>query len=337
MASLEPKKEYSSKVRKVEPTDLAHANLLNEINQIFINNDVYAKEHIEKSDIHIANNSVHVTPEEKENWHNKAEKSLATQSENGLQSASDKQKLDNIEECAQVNQNAISFINVNDTIIQSNEKESQIILAAGSNITISADNATKKITISADKNGGDAATISGLTVLRIVQQGGKHLAGQGTGSGYSFLGDGAEDTGLFSDGDGDLYLMKNGRKINLPWDGTIPNTAGTIANATNAANADTVGNKNVAELQNYNNLSNKPSTFPPSYHTHDERYYTGIEINNKLAEKANVNNPSFTGIAKAAENTSYTVPQLRNVFFGTEELNPGVSYLANGAIYIQYE
>lgn len=41
------------------------------------------------------------------------------------------------------------------------------------------------------------------------------------------------------------------------------------------------------DVQTWNNLSGKPSTFPPSTHNHDDRYYTETEINTKLAGKAN--------------------------------------------------
>lgn len=50
---------------------------------------------------------------------------------------------------------------------------------------------------------------------------------------------------------------------------------GKISNATNA---DTVP---------WSGVSGKPSTFTPSSHTHDDRYYTESEINSKLSGKAN--------------------------------------------------
>lgn len=42
------------------------------------------------------------------------------------------------------------------------------------------------------------------------------------------------------------------------------------------------GLQKVATSGSYNDLLNKPSTFPPSNHTHDDRYYTESEIDNKL-------------------------------------------------------
>lgn len=41
------------------------------------------------------------------------------------------------------------------------------------------------------------------------------------------------------------------------------------------------------DVQTWDNLSGKPSTFPPSTHNHDDLYYTETEINTKLAGKAN--------------------------------------------------
>lgn len=41
------------------------------------------------------------------------------------------------------------------------------------------------------------------------------------------------------------------------------------------------------DVQTWANLTGKPTTFPPSSHTHDDRYYTETEINTKLTAKAN--------------------------------------------------
>lgn len=50
---------------------------------------------------------------------------------------------------------------------------------------------------------------------------------------------------------------------------------GKISNATNA------------DKVPWNGVSGKPSTYTPSSHTHDDRYYTESEINTKLNGKAN--------------------------------------------------
>lgn len=38
----------------------------------------------------------------------------------------------------------------------------------------------------------------------------------------------------------------------------------------------------------WSGVTGKPSTFPPSTHTHDDRYYTEAEMNTKLAAKVDV-------------------------------------------------
>src|SRR5690606_5580002 len=43
------------------------------------------------------------------------------------------------------------------------------------------------------------------------------------------------------------------------------------------------------------NVANKPSTFAPSAHNHDDRYYTESEVDNLLSAKAPLNSPAFTG------------------------------------------
>lgn len=262
--------EYDNKVRKLETTDKAHADIFNGIFEKLVNNQEFLKLITDEAIKHMETSEIHVTTENKRYWDDKAETSTATQSENGLMSNIDKTKLDHIADKAEVNQNAISSVSAGGSVIEANSKTAQIAILSGSdNVTITGDNATKQVKIAvsggnADTLGGrvaselsvnyasaanyansannanyasscnNAAQLEGRTAAQILLLGEKHLAGQGAGGGYSFAGDGMEDTGLFSDRDGDLYLMKNGRRIDLPWDGFIPNESGTIANATNA-------------------------------------------------------------------------------------------------------
>ena len=63
--------------------------------------------------------------------------------------------------------------------------------------------------------------------------------------------------------------------------GNVDNTADANKNvkyATTAGSANSV---------TWANVSNKPSTFPPDSHNHDDRYYTESEIDSKLNGKAN--------------------------------------------------
>ena len=56
----------------------------------------------------------------------------------------------------------------------------------------------------------------------------------------------------------------------------------------NVTYADRAGSATMADSANavaWDNVGGKPSTFPPSSHTHDDRYYTESEINTKLSSK----------------------------------------------------
>lgn len=61
-----------------------------------------------------------------------------------------------------------------------------------------------------------------------------------------------------------------------------------------AASADTVP---------WGGISEKPSTFPPAAHNHDDRYYTETEMDGFLDAKAPINNPQFTGNPTAPTQT----------------------------------
>lgn len=240
--------EYDNKVRKLETTDKAHADIFNGIFEKLVNNQEFLKLITDEAIKHMETSEIHVTTENKRYWDDKAETSTATQSENGLMSNIDKTKLDHIADKAEVNQNAISSVNAGGNIIEANSKTAQIAILSGSdNVTVTGDNATKQVKISvsggnADTLEGraaselsvnyasaanyansannanyasscdDAAKLEGRTAAQILLLGGKHLAGQGASGGYSFAGDGAEDTGMFSDADGDLYFKQNGAK-----------------------------------------------------------------------------------------------------------------------------
>lgn len=78
-------------------------------------------------------------------------------------------------------------------------------------------------------------------------------------------------------------------------------TAITTSNISNQSvnHAVTAGSANAVA---WGNVSGKPSTYPPSTHTHDDRYYTESEINNFLGAKAR--------IARTGWGTSLTIPNL---------------------------
>lgn len=97
----------------------------------------------------------------------------ATTSSDGLMSSSDKVKLDSVHTGAEVNQNAFSNINVNNTVIQADNKTDTLMLAAGSNITLTPDAANDRITISLSGT-VDSANVAGrLSSARTIALDGK--------------------------------------------------------------------------------------------------------------------------------------------------------------------
>ncbi len=303
--------EFTSEIHKTEKKEFITADLENEIKSALLNNDVFLKVLAEaiqkKAEEHIKDGNIHVTSQDKENWSGKAGTAVATQEADGLESAADKRKLDGMAAGAEVNQYAFSRINVGDLKVTANEKTSTIVLQAGSNITISADNASKKIIITSNKDGGNADKLDGYHAEHFAaadhghdgryytktesdnllngkansnhnHNGSKYLAGQGTNGGYSFTNDGLEDTGMFSDADGDLYFMQNGTK----WYASHSDHTHDIA---------------------WGNVSGKPSSYPPSSHSHDNYLSTS---GGTLAGNLNLQPPSGEGgqlELRAASNT----------------------------------
>jgi hypothetical protein len=49
-----------------------------------------------------------------------------------------------------------------------------------------------------------------------------------------------------------------------------------------AMNVTQLGGQNAAYYLNWNNFTNKPTTYPPSSHTHDDRYYTEAESDGRF-------------------------------------------------------
>ncbi|MCX4268529.1 MAG: hypothetical protein OSJ62_07665 [Lachnospiraceae bacterium] len=153
--------EFDPNLRKLETTDRNHADVFNKEFEQLINNDAFLKAVTELAIEHMRSDAVHVTEQDKQNWSGKAGTAVATQSADGLESAADKRKLDEIAAGAEVNQNAFSNIKVGNVTLSANGKTATFTLEAGANITITADNASKKIVITADKNGGNADTVDG--------------------------------------------------------------------------------------------------------------------------------------------------------------------------------
>ena len=157
--------EYNPKLRMLEPTDPNHADVFNRLYGQLINNEAFLAELARRTaqalTEHLGSDAVHVTEQDKQEWNAKAGTAAATQADAGLMAAADKTKLDGVAAGAEVNQNAYSNIKVGSVTVTANGKTAAFTLEAGSNITLSADNAAKKIIITANRDGGNADTLDG--------------------------------------------------------------------------------------------------------------------------------------------------------------------------------
>ena len=82
---------------------------------------------------------------------------------------------------------------------------------------------------------------------------------------------------------------------------TNPVTSGGIKTALDAkANSADLGDLASQDQVAWStDISGIPSTFPPSTHNHDDRYYTETEVDTALGVKANLASPAFTGTPTA--------------------------------------
>lgn len=68
--------------------------------------------------------------------------------------------------------------------------------------------------------------------------------------------------------------------------GNVDNTADANKSVKHATTADSATTAGTATSVPWSGVTEKPSSYPPASHNHDERYYTETEMNSKLAEKA---------------------------------------------------
>lgn len=81
----------------------------------------------------------------------------------------------------------------------------------------------------------------------------------------------------------------------------------------------------------WTDITGKPTTFPPSTHSHVKSEVGLANVDN--VKQMPIAGGTFTGITTGQANTSYTVPQLRNVILSTADPSGG----NNGDIWIKYK
>ena len=128
------------------------------------------------------------------------------------------------------------------------------------------------------------------------------------------------------------------------WKNYITKSALGIGSVNNTADADksvkyatTAGTANAVA---WANVSGKPTTFTPSSHNHDDRYYTETEMNTKLDAKANANHThNYAGSSSAggSANSALKLATARTVSGGTDiTLNYSYDGSANSSASIGY-
>lgn len=147
MANLEIKSppEFNLEVRKLETSDRGHPDSFNPQFQTLVNNDAYLYAQAGEASLHAGNASIHVTPEDKAAWY-----ADATTTTPGRMSPEDKVKLNAVAGGAEVNQNAYSNVKAGGVVIAANSKTAQVEFVAGSNISITGDNTSKRVTVTAN-------------------------------------------------------------------------------------------------------------------------------------------------------------------------------------------
>ena len=142
----------------------------------------------------------------------------------GFMSAADKTKLDGVETGAEVNQNAFGNVAVGTSTLQADNKQDTLYIAAGSNVSVAADETNDKITI-------------GLTGIVPVANGGTgksnldnvNVGGAGTLNSWKYRPTTANNT--FADAKVRYYLAtsnmstakppRDGVILHLPWDNSL--------------------------------------------------------------------------------------------------------------------
>ena len=202
--------------------------------------------------------------------------------------------------------------------------------------------------------------ITDLTDYTLPTASASTLGGVKVGDGLSITTDGTLSANVVS-GEPDEYLKSasvSGNELTLV---KKDNTTITFI--------PTTGGGGSAERVDWANVYNKPTSFPPSAHNHDDIYYTKNEVDTNLAAKAGtaVATTSAAGLMSAADktkldglsqtsitvddalSTTSTNPAQNKVItaalnnkapqyqYSTTDLTPNVSSLDTGKIYVVYE
>lgn len=99
----------------------------------------------------------------------------------------------------------------------------------------------------------------------------------------------------------------------------------------------------------WSGVTDKPTSYTPSAHTHDDRYYTETEIDDLLADKAEAEHThtlaDITDVGAAAAKaiddtttatvigTSANLVTARKIYYGTPKINNSKAYTSNTSIY----
>ena len=98
-------------------------------------------------------------------------------------------------------------------------------------------------------------------------------------------------------GNSDFETYKSGWNVEISKSGA-PNVSETISNTHVGYNA----------VTSWDKIQNKPSSFTPASHAHDDRYYTETEMNAKLDGKANSNHSHYSIKTVADNRNTNTTP-----------------------------
>ena len=212
----------------------------------------------------------------------------ASQSTAGLMSAADKKKLDGIASGANAYTHPTSAGNKH---IPAGGASGQILRWGGDGLAVWG--ADKDTTYSAMTGATtDAAGKSGLVPAPGAGAATRYLRSDGTWVTPPNTWRGIQDN-LTSDSASDSLSAKQGKALKALVDGKAAashtHTKSQITDFPTSMPASDVkawAKADTKPAYSWNEINSKPTTFAPSAHTHDDRYYTETEMNGKLANKA---------------------------------------------------